>query len=110
MTDVEPHGTRYQIGQRLRHPQFGEGLVVEVHTDRGREMLEVVFGGRLVRLSAQRDWEVVAADAALPAAGPAAAPRRYWHPQGDDLLRVWQTAPPAPAGRFELRAEAESWA
>ena len=43
---------RYQIGQRLRHPQFGEGLVVEVHTDRGREVLEVVFDGQLRRLSA----------------------------------------------------------
>ena len=31
---------RYQVGQRLQHPQFGEGLIVEVHTDRGREVLE----------------------------------------------------------------------
>ena len=50
---MELIGTRYQVGQRLLHPQFGEGLVVEVHTDRGREVLEVVFDGRLVRPSVQ---------------------------------------------------------
>ena len=64
---------RYQVGQRLRHPQFGEGLVVEVHTDRGREVLEVVFDGQLRRLSAQREWELVAerwAHAPLQAVGP----------------------------------------
>src|SRR5438105_4455606 len=56
---VELTLTRYQVGQRLRHPQFGDGLVVEVHTDRGREVLEVVFEGQLRRLSAQRQWEIV---------------------------------------------------
>jgi hypothetical protein len=50
---------RYQVGQRLHHPQFGDGLIVEVHTDRGREVLEVVFDGQLRRLSAQREWEIV---------------------------------------------------
>ncbi len=59
MGPVELSTPRYQVGQRLRHPQFGEGLVVEVHTDRGREVLEVVFDGQLRRLSAQREWEVV---------------------------------------------------
>jgi SNF2 family DNA or RNA helicase len=57
---------RYQVGQRLHHPQFGEGLVVEVHTDRGREVLEVVFDGQLRRLSTQREWEIV--DGSAPAA------------------------------------------
>jgi len=65
---VELTGTRYQVGQRLRHPQFGEGLVVEVHTDRGREVLEVVFDGRLRRLSAQRDWELVSGEESPPQA------------------------------------------
>ena len=64
---------RYQVGQRLHHPQFGDGLVVEVHTDRGREVLEVVFDGQLRRLSAQREWEIVDGSApatVLPEAGP----------------------------------------
>src|SRR5882672_11082164 len=55
--------SRYQVGQRLHHPQFGDGLIVEVHTDRGREVLEVVFDGQLRRLSAQREWEVVSGNA-----------------------------------------------
>src|ERR1051326_6799597 len=57
--------SRYQVGQRLHHPQFGDGLIVEVHTDRGREVLEVVFDGQLRRLSANRDWEIV--DGSAPA-------------------------------------------
>ena len=64
---------RYQVGQRLRHPQFGDGLVVEVHTDRGREVLEVVFDGHLRRLSAQRDWELVDGASADPRHAPAPA-------------------------------------
>jgi len=55
---------RYQVGQRLHHPQFGDGLIVEVHTDRGREVLEVVFDGQLRRLSTNREWEIV--DGAAP--------------------------------------------
>ena len=70
----------YQVGQRLHHPQFGDGLIVEVHTDRGREVLEVVFDGQLRRLSATRAWEIVDGTAAdgthgsegLPAAAAAA--------------------------------------
>src|SRR5205823_3207572 len=99
--------TRYAIGQRLRHPQFGEGLVVEVHTDRGREVLEVVFDGRLVRLSAQREWQTV--EAASPAALPAAAPAQpgEWHVQGEALLERWRAGTIAPVARFDLRCEAE---
>src|SRR5262249_12184635 len=90
---VELTATRYQVGQRLRHPQVGEGLVVEVHTDRGREVLEVVFDGRLRRLSAQREWEVLdamrpgaaeMADATtevLPAMNSSEPITRVWHPQ-----------------------------
>jgi SNF2 family DNA or RNA helicase len=107
---VELTGTRYQVGQRLRHPQFGDGLVVEVHTDRGREMLEVVFEGQLRRLSAQRDWEVLSGDAPV-VSGPATSPNRVrgWHPQSDRLLESWQTEPPTPAAVFDLRLEAEHW-
>ncbi len=108
--DVESIANGYQVGQRLRHPQFGEGLVVEVHTDRGREMLEVVFDGELRRLSAQRAWEVVSTDAA-PTPGAAVAPGTHiWHPLSERLLEVWQAGEPAAGGRFELRAEAEAWA
>ena len=102
--------TRYQIGQRLRHPQFGEGLVVEVHTDRGREVLEVVFEGQLRRLSAQRDWEVVSAFAPPEPRAPSAVSDRVWHAQGGDLLRCWQANEAASNARFDLRSEAESWA
>lgn len=99
---------RYRIGQRLRHPQFGEGLVVEVHTDRGREVLEVVFDGQLRRLSAQRDWELLG-DHETEA--PAREPSRHrgWHPQGDVLSTAWLETPPTTPLRFDLHAEAERW-
>ena len=114
---------RYQVGQRLHHPQFGEGLVVEVHTDRGREVLEVVFGGKLRRLSAQREWTIV--DGAAPSVphadpsgngggepGRAQAPSvlRHWHPQGDELLARWLANRAEPQVHFDLRASAEEWA
>lgn len=120
MTDA-----RYRIGQRLRHPTFGEGLVVEVHTDRGREVLEVVFEGTLRRLSAARDWEMVESQArptapletapTVPASRslkPKAPqrPARAWHPQGDALLQRWLANQTDPVAHFDLRAEAEVWA
>ena len=131
---MELTATRYQVGQRLRHPQFGEGLVVEVHTDRGREVLEVVFSGELRRLSATREWELVdgnagpgisvpgpaqGAEIGVPAAGgPVAeaaaggvpAPVRVWHAQGDDLVARWREAQSSPSPHFDLRAAAERWA
>ena len=110
--------TRYQIGQRLRHPQFGEGLVVEVHTDRGREVLEVVFDGQLRRLSAQREWEIVNGDppSLAPLTEGAAAPAapmpgtRVWHPHSDALVRLWGDGHADESARFDLRADAEHWA
>jgi SNF2 family DNA or RNA helicase len=108
---VELTRTLYQVGQRLRHPQFGEGLVVEVHTDRGREMLEVVFGGELRRLSAQREWELVdGSRAAAPAASGPAERVRSIHPQGEALLTRWRAADYVPAEQFALRAQTERWA
>ena len=126
---------RYQVGQRLHHPQFGEGLVVEVHTDRGREVLEVVFDGQLKRLSAVRAWEIVyghaplveAAEAAADGAdaGPdgnrdagrghapepsARATRRTWHRQGDTLLARWREGATVPGAHFDLHLKAENWA
>ena len=102
--------TRYHVGQRLRHPQFGEGLVVEVHTDRGREVLEVVFDGRLVRLSAQREWSSVESAAEALASSTVPGRTRAWHPQGDALLERWRSGAAEPASRFDLRAAAERWA
>lgn len=122
---MDVNEARYQVGLRLRHPIFGEGLIVEVHTDRGREMLEVVFGGELKRLSAARDWEIVdgdggpAADAAAAAAGengaraaapPPSAERRHWHAQGDRLLKRWLGNEAEPQAAFDVRAQAEEWA
>jgi SNF2 family DNA or RNA helicase len=43
----------YRVGQRIRHPQFGVGLVVDVRVGRGPEVIEVVFGTELKRLSAR---------------------------------------------------------
>src|ERR1051326_7504849 len=154
--------SRYQVGQRLHPPQFGDGLIVEVHPARAREVLEGVFDGQLRRLSANRDWEIVdgsapafagsdaeeAAAAAddeapalltrpmpiarrprpppAPAAGrpppagecgrpalltrPMPIARRHWHPQGDSLLKQWLDNASQPQSRFDLRADAESWA
>ena len=125
---------RYQVGQRLHHPQFGDGLVVEVHTDRGREVLEVVFDGQLRRLSAQREWEIVDGSApstvlsggeadgdgdgdgdgtsVIPRAASArdGGIRRHWHPQGEALLRRWLDNASQPQSHFDLRADAEAWA
>jgi SNF2 family DNA or RNA helicase len=101
---------RYQIGQRLQHPQFGEGLVVEVHDARGREVLEVVFDGQLRRLSATREWAIVEPNARGPAMRSTDAPSRTWHAQGDQLLEQWQVAPPSSAAQFDLRLQAERWA
>ena len=109
---------RYRVGQRLRHPQFGEGLVVEVHTDRGREMLEVVFEGQLRRLSAQREWEVV--EKTVPhtesmdgeetiEVQPGEQVARSWHPQTEALLDRWRAGDIAPMANFQLRTEAERW-
>ena len=121
MTEADP---RYEVGQRLRHPSFGEGLIVEVHTDRGREVLEVVFGGVLRRLSAARAWQIVDG-ASPPGEDPATEPRaaddlspravrtavtRHWHPQGDALLARWLARDASPSSHFDLRAEAEQWA
>lgn len=107
--------TQYQIGQRLRHPQFGEGLVVEVHTDRGREVLEVVFDGQLRRLSAQREWEIVTRDEPptgrpTRGSGPSEKARRLFHPQGEKLIEHWQSGAVSSVAAFDLRVEAERWA
>ena len=115
---------RYQVGQRLRHPAFGEGLIVEVHTDRGREVLEVVFDGQLRRLSAAREWAIVdgAGNFDSPeSAGPeppepggtparTAAGGRRWHPQGDRLLDRWLRSEGDPQSHFDARAQSEEWA
>lgn len=120
MDVIEP---RYRIGQRLQHPVFGEGLVVEVHTDRGREVLEVVFGGELKRLSATREWVILdgqaegpgaagepADEVATPLTSPVPHGRRHWHPQGDELLRHWLENDVRSQTNFDLRADAEAWA
>jgi SNF2 family DNA or RNA helicase len=121
---IEP---RYQVGQRLRHPVFGDGLIVEVHTDRGRDVIEVVFDGELRRLSALRDWTIVdvAGPGAVAAPAPVSeeegeapsappvwtpAPRRAWHAQGDELLQCWLADEAHPQQLFDLRADAEAWA
>ncbi len=121
---MDVNDARYQVGQRLHHPLFGEGLIVEVHTDRGREVLEVVFDGQLRRLSAARDWEIVDGsrsretvvagdgrdDEPLPLVPRASGPRRAWHPQGDRLLERWLANGSESQAHFDARAQAEEWA
>src|SRR5689334_9560136 len=62
--------TEYQVGQRIVHPRFGVGLIVEVRHGRGSDVLEVVFGTELKRLSARINWELAGdgADGGAPAA------------------------------------------
>ncbi len=50
--------TAYRVGQRIVHPRFGVGLIVEVRHGRGSDVLEVVFGQELKRLSARLPWEL----------------------------------------------------
>lgn len=50
--------TSYRVGQRIVHPRFGVGLIVEVRHGRGSDVLEVVFGTDLKRLSARMAWEL----------------------------------------------------
>ena len=57
----------YRVGQRLVHPQFGTGLIVDVRRGRGAEVLEVVFGAELKRLSAKAQWPVADESGAAPA-------------------------------------------
>jgi SNF2 family DNA or RNA helicase len=116
---------RYQVGLRLHHPVFGEGLIVEVHTDRGREVLEVVFDGQLRRLSALREWAIVDGASApepdgrvlaedgtpvVPGTGRTSGPQRYWHPQSERLLERWLRSEGMPQAHFDVRALAEEWA
>ncbi len=54
--------TAYQVGQRIVHPRFGVGLIVEVRHGRGSDVLEVVFGAELKRLSARIPWELASGD------------------------------------------------
>jgi SNF2 family DNA or RNA helicase len=53
----------YRVGQRIKHPQFGEGLVVDVRHGRASDVIEVVFGTELKRLSGRVRWPL-AEDAA----------------------------------------------
>ena len=84
--------------------------MVEVHTDRGREVLEVVFDGRLRRLSAQRDWDLVSGEESPEEAQEQTPGSPRWHPQGDRLLERWQSGAVSPPALFDLHAEAERWA
>ncbi|MEP7027302.1 MAG: DEAD/DEAH box helicase, partial [Candidatus Eisenbacteria bacterium] len=60
--------TSYLVGQRIVHPRFGVGLIVEVRQGRGSDVLEVVFGTELKRLSARIAWELAGEGAEAEAA------------------------------------------
>jgi len=65
--------TTYRVGQRIVHPRFGVGLIVEVRQGRGSDVLEVVFGTELKRLSARINWELAGEGAHATAAPEPAA-------------------------------------
>ncbi len=102
-------GSRYQAGQRLRHPDFGEGLVVEVHIDRGRQVLEVVFEGKLRRLAADRSWIVLETPGADQGSRGAERSGWSWDPGLERGLDRWLAGEWDASPAFELRAEAERW-
>jgi SNF2 family DNA or RNA helicase len=83
----------YRVGQRLVHPQFGTGLIVDVRRGRGAEVLEVVFGAELKRLSAKARWPVAdgtesAAAKTESAESPVEAPEADGEaPPADDVER-----------------------
>src|SRR5262249_62227102 len=62
----------YRVGQRIKHPQFGEGLVVDVRHGRASDVIEVVFGTELKRLSGRVRWPLAEDETA--AGGAATAP------------------------------------
>ena len=64
----------YRVGQRIVHPRFGVGLIVEVRHGRGSDVLEVVFGTELKRLSGRMAWELAGEGAEREALAPAPAP------------------------------------
>jgi SNF2 family DNA or RNA helicase len=66
--------TTYQVGQRIVHPRFGVGLIVEVRHGRGSDVLEVVFGTELKRLSARMAWELAGEGADGATSPPATIP------------------------------------
>src|SRR6185295_4327914 len=75
------------VGQRIVHPTFGVGLIVEVRHGRGSDVLEVVFGTELKRLSARMNWELAgegADGAALLAEAPAEDEADGDEPAADD--------------------------
>src|SRR5262249_58988174 len=60
----------YRVGQRIKHPQFGEGLVVDVRHGRASDVIEVVFGTELKRLSGRVRWPLAEDE---PSAAPGAS-------------------------------------
>ena len=60
----------YRVGQRIKHPQFGEGLIVDVRHGRASDVIEVVFGTELKRLSGRVRWPL-ADDEEAPRERPA---------------------------------------
>ncbi|HEV8481622.1 MAG TPA: SNF2-related protein [Candidatus Eisenbacteria bacterium] len=57
----------YRVGQRIKHPQFGEGLIVDVRHGRASDVIEVVFGTELKRLSGRVRWPLAEDEAAAAA-------------------------------------------
>ncbi len=105
----------YRVGQRIVHPSFGVGLIVEVRHGRGSDVLEVVFGTELKRLSARMPWEIatdgaeVRADAAVAeVAAEAADALPADDAGGPPDLSVPGTAADSVAAMWRTEAEGEA--
>src|SRR5215813_1676100 len=75
----------YRVGQRIKHPQFGEGLVVDVRHGRASDVIEVVFGTELKRLSGRVKWPLAEDETSSP---PGATGDAAQDPAAGGLARV----------------------
>lgn len=106
----DAEGQLYQVGQRVSHPQFGVGLIVDVRHGRGPEVIEVVFGTELKRLSARVRWPLAddPETAASPAAARPAADAEEVPEAADEEPQDGATPKPATGLSLEVAAESNS--
>ena len=96
----------YCVGQRIKHPQFGEGLVVDVRHGRASDVIEVVFGTELKRLSGRVRWPLAEDEASpAPASGEGA---REAQTSGLARIEVPEEEPAAYPSRLLVEATPES--
>src|SRR5215831_3785583 len=100
----------YRVGQRIKHPQFGEGLVVDVRHGRASDVIEVVFGTELKRLSGRVRWPLAEDEATTAGATTASDGSRDVAPAATGLSRIEapEEEPAAYPSRLLVGATPES--